>query len=407
MWILKKKFTYLIVCFVFFQNILFVCLLGSIYFIDSSNILTEKFSRITNDVSYKNDVWDITKYNTDPALLGSFPLYFFTSDGYILDRRSPIHGFLDLSDMRLLLQYERPQTITAITGQKRRVYAQAIRNNNEILGVIAVSYFAPLESQLEEIDAKLHKTTEELKKQVIIHKNTLDIKKVDERNVPYDVAFTIIDAYNTILKKTTNTNNFKRIPNFIDPSYLKPYITSPTIRLVKDNQNQRWYLLRSTPFYAQGKNRGVVILGTDIDHFLHIVIKAAILQSSISLILSLLVIFIVYTKSSMPKQKLVSMSVRFDEKNSILTIGEKNLTIPYATNQYYLLQALFAKPTKRWETDELLQRFGEEIDIKNSRKIYDAMIKINNKTKPYLEKKLILMQHKTYKLHPDISLSNF
>ena len=48
-------------------------------------------------------------------------------------------------------------------------------------------------------------------------------------------------------------------------------------------------------------------------------------------------------------------SIRFDHDKSHLIIDDQTLSISYASNQFYLLDALFSNPKKRWENDELLE----------------------------------------------------
>jgi hypothetical protein len=72
--------------------------------------------------------------------------------------------------------------------------------------------------------------------------------------------------------------------------------------------------------------------------------------------------------------------------------------IAFATNQYYLCEALFAFPKKRWETDELLDRFGSDVENKNSRTLYDTVLALNRK---FLWR-LISYKDKTYQLNPEL-----
>ena len=91
----------------------------------------------------------------------------------------------------------------------------------------------------------------------------------------------------------------------------------------------------------------------------------------------------------------------FNEKTSILSINDSEIPIPYASNQYYLTQAVLSRPKKRWEVDELLERLGEDPRQNSWRKIYDAMNQVNKKAYPVLGKKLILLEEKTYRLNSE------
>lgn len=99
-----------------------------------------------------------------------------------------------------------------------------------------------------------------------------------------------------------------------------------------------------------------------------------------------------------PSQIIVS----FDDKKPAIIINEKEVKIPYGTNQYNLCKAVFGKTKKRWENDELLDKFGANIEeIKVKRQPYDAMLAINKKVKQESGiDNLILCESKTFRLNP-------
>jgi hypothetical protein len=88
-------------------------------------------------------------------------------------------------------------------------------------------------------------------------------------------------------------------------------------------------------------------------------------------------------------EKPVDMTIRFDEKTGIISMGRKNCEIPINTNQYFLCKAVFAVP------------FGtliKEIDIldlmdwaKDSRdSVYDSMRAVNKRIEQDLGIKKLL-----------------
>lgn len=94
--------------------------------------------------------------------------------------------------------------------------------------------------------------------------------------------------------------------------------------------------------------------------------------------------------------------VCFDKEKSELKIDGKPTPIPYSSNQYYLCEALFGNPKKRWENDELLEKFGVNTDLSNAkikRQPYDAMIAINKKI-ARLSPDLIQYKNKTFQINP-------
>ncbi|HVZ12413.1 MAG TPA: hypothetical protein VG965_05265 [Patescibacteria group bacterium] len=383
-----------------------ILIIGVISFNQIENSLNKKINSIKEDVNFNNNEWNLTKYNTDPQLLGSFPLYFITTDGFILDRRSPIHGFLDISDFNFLAKFQRTQSFSTITGQTRRVYSKLILYKDKPIGIVAVSYFNPQSSQLETIDAKLRTAMQLIYKKIKINDGEIKTGDLDERSIPYDIAFTIIDKYNTVIKKTTNTNSFKRIPSYIDPSYVKPFLKNNEIRIVQDQQTYAYFLLKLSQFDDRDHAAiGIVIVGESLTSSLKLIRDFIVYSVPVTILLYVCLAFLEKRNSKSKdnqNEKHTTASIIFDEKKSILFIDEKKFIIPYATNQFYLLQALFHKPLKRWETDELLERFGEDTNSGSKRKVYDAMIKINKKVYPVLSVKLIINQNKTYQLNSEI-----
>ena len=369
--------------------------------------LTTKINQVREDINYSNQQWDITSYNTDPILLGEYPLYFITTDGFVLDRRSPIHGFLDISDYKKLLVYQHIQTVKTIANQTRRVYAQPILYNNATIGVIAVSYFNPHAEILPSIDSKLMSTLKMISSEIKISKGTIDVSAVDQRKLPYNVSFTIVDKYNTILKKTTNVNNTEKLVNFIDTSYVKAQLTAPVERIIQDSQNREIFLIQTAVLKdKQGMPLGVIIVGQTISPLISLLLQYVFWQGIVGLIIVIITFFIVMSRKKEVQEEIVKNQslphIAFNETTGILSVDTQEITIPYATNQFYLLQALFHKPSKRWETDELLKKFGVDDGYTNARKVYDAMVKINNKVQRFTPHKLVLNQNKTYQLNTSL-----
>lgn len=400
-YITKKKIAlFTAVAFIF---IVLTCLLiSSLQIIQIKEQIKQKINFIQKDVKIKDGSWDLSFYNRDSQLVGNYPLYFFTSEGFVLDRRSPIPGYLDTSDFRRLLLYKKTQTVITITNQTRRIASLPIMQNGKPVAVIAVSYFDPQKEGLSEIDKKLAKNLVYLHSKIKIVKGEIAIQNFEEKDIDYDVSFVIVDSYNSILRKTNNINSIKRIPIFIDPSYLKSLIKHERIHIVYDSFKREYVLLLSRPLLNEHKTPiGVIIVGQSLSPILSLM-QWFILGESILLILfSLAVTHIFFRRNSVDKP-IKTNEIIFNEKKGLLIIGAKEIEIPYATNQYYLVQSLFTYPKKRFETDELLKRFGEDIEENNWRKVYDTMIKVNKKVLHVFPKKLILNQNKTYQLNPTI-----
>jgi len=395
-----KKIIFLLLIF-FLQFITNIFIVGNIYLDQVRSRIESRISFVKQDVRFRNENWDLSRYNADPNLLEKFPLYLIALDGNIIDRRNPIHGFLDQSDFNFLLQFNSFQTLTSANGTKRRVHARPLLDNNKTIGVVAVSFFNPQNIQISEIDAKLEKTLDELFKNIQVKNGLISVERVDERDIPYNVSFTIVDRYNIVLKKTTNVNSFNRIPTSLDSSYLRSLVNNNQFQLIRDIQTHEFFLVKTS--HIKDKNSsisGVLVVGQSLTQYIILFGKNIFLSSFLLIITSFFVFWwIGFSGEFTFFLKRKTYKISFDEKNSTLIIGNEKISIPYSTNQFYMLQALFRKPEKRWETDELLERFGEEGKQKNSRKIYDTMVKLNLKIRNFTPEKFIINEHKTYKLN--------
>lgn len=371
--------------------------------------LDQKIQQVKASVQFENDVWDLSLYNNDSQLLGAYPLYFITLDGFVLDRRSLIRGFLDTSDFKRLLSYTSPQTIKSVTGLSRRIYVKPVTYQDKPIAVVTLSYFDPSNELLDQIDIKLINTADDILSKISFDQDVINTSKLDTRKIPSNISFNIVDRYNSILIKSTNVNSIDRIPNFIDPSYVKNIISSQSKRIVRDNQTKELFFIKSSPFLKNSNPEAVLVIGQSIKPIFSVLKQYSIFEGVVVLFIICLTIyllvFIKTSKNNSLAKNNILKQVTFNEKKGILTVCEMDIKIPYATNQFYLLQMLFSNPSKRWETDELLDRFGENQTAENSRKVYDAMISVNKKVTQVILLKLILNQNKTYLLNQEFLIS--
>lgn len=372
--------------------------------------LNFRISRIEEDIKYNNGDWNISAYNLDPELLSTDPQYILTNDGFVLDRRSTIRGFLDSSDYKRLLDYTTAQNVKSSTGQVRRVYSRAILNSNEEpIGVVAVSYFDPQTSLTPTIDKQLNKDMNLILSEIKVKNSNIDVSNVKERNLSYNVSYIIVDKFNTVLDKTTNVNNIGRIPNFIDPSYVKHQLLENKFQYIQDQDTKEHFIVQTTPLLDSSKKNvlGVIVVAESSENLYNLINYFLLSYGILSLVLIIggfYMGFVVLSKESMSASISREISkIWFDEKQCMLYIDKNQIEIPYSTNQYYLLRALFSNPSKRWETDEILDEFGE-LQVINTRKVYDAMVNINKRVTGYIQDKLIINQNKTYQLNQNLPI---
>lgn len=365
--------------------------------------LNQKSERILTNVRYTDEKWDLTLYNADPQLLSTEPLYFIAIDGFVLDRRSPIRGFLDTSDFKRLLAFTEPQHFRSISGQLRRLYTKPLIDQGNPVAAVTVSYFEPTDEKLDQIDHSLRSIADNILANISYINGTIDTTRLDVREIPYDYSFAIVDSYNSIVLKTANVSSVDRIPNFIDPSYIKAIKDGPSTRIIRDDQTKELFLIKTARYQKVSELVAIVAIGQSIEPILATLKQYFIFEGIFSIVTVLIVIFILCrTKKTSLNPSSLPHEINFSATSGILMVDEISIRIPYATNQFYLLQKLFSNPSKRYETDQLLIQIGEFSASEKSRKIYDAMISVNKKVSKVIPIKLIMNQNKTYQLNHEI-----
>lgn len=399
----------LIFSIIFFVIQLFagIVIIYEISMVQTGRYVQQTAKRVKEDIIYNNGKWDTSAYNADPQLPGTYPLYILTTDGFVIERWKPLHGFLDLSDFNHLLTYQSPQTIHTITNQDWRIYSLPIQEGHATIGVITVSYFNPQTPLLDVTDQKIKMNAAYIAAHIIIQHGKIDTANLDTRKIPYDVAFQIVDQFNRILAKNNNNNSIDRIPNFIDASYVANALQTTGTLQVTDSQTQERFLLVSVPILdSHTLPVGVIVVGKSVSYIQGLLVSYLLWESIVGMIsigITMIIIKRIQKKDKYNVHKITSVkTITFNKIESVITINTVKIPIPYATNQYSLCAALFAAPKKRWEVDELLERFGENQEKGSWRKVYDAMIMINKKVRDIVDLKLIFIKNKTYSINPEL-----
>lgn len=400
------KYSAFFVIIFLLQTVLSYIFIYQILLNQTKSSLESLSERIKHDISFNNDKWNMDLYNDDPytpnpngASGFSQPLYIITKQGLIIERNQPIHGLFDTSDYKHLLNFLSPQTITSDTQERWRVSSRTINAKGRTLGVIFVAYYNPISSQEDLIDNKLQENLNRIASQINIQDEVMDTSKIDIRNIRYDVSFEVVNTFNKVL-----VNN-GRIPSFIDPSYVDAELRNNNLRTVTDIKTNTQYLVFSQPLIDQENTiQGIVTVARPIDlinqtlntFMLYSMLTLLFLTGPIGFILLKNILMDLKKNQKEFSQEMISLlHLSFNRQESIITHDKKKTKIPYSSNQYYLCDAIFTQPKKRWEQDELLERFGET-NITEWRKVYDAMIALNKK----LGFKLVIYENRTYRLNP-------
>lgn len=366
--------------------------------------------RIQKDLQFNGNTWDTSRYNSDPLTPypnGSSgflnPLYIITKEGFIIERSSPIHGLLDASDFKHLIQFQTPQTIDTITNEKWRVLSKPIESNGTTLGVVVVSYYNPSEGGTSLIDRKMRENIGFITSQLYVKNNKISTNKLDIRNIHYEFSFEVVDIYNNVL-----INN-GRVPTFIDTSYFAQEVEAHPHRLVYDTKTGAQYVVVSSVIKNnKSEAQGLIVAGEPVQSLFLLLqnyVLFAIILSSICIIPLLVYVAHIFRIDivSLLADKLARnditqiRNISFNKKGSYLEINGRKYEIPYASNQYYICEAVFSAPQKKWEHDELLEKLGDHIDEDmNSRKVYDAVLAINKKS----GYKIIEYKNKVFMVNP-------
>ncbi len=363
------------------------------------------------DILYKNGTWDTSRYDSDPEIPGNYRIYVISKDGFVIDRWRPIPGYLDTSDFKQLLTYRSPRSIHTITDQNWRIYSLPINDSRgSVIGLIAVGRYGDREDFRVSSDNELIETARQIRHKITVEGSEIDTEDVNIHDVPFETSFQIVDQYNRIHLKSDNSNTIDRLPNYIDPSYITNQLRTPSLQTVKAAKTGESFLLQSSPIYDNHQIPvGTVIVARTISPYLDLIRNFAVINllAAIIIIPAGYGVLIVNSKKrgGQPIEKLLKLqdikTIKFDKKASEIKINNQKIAVSYSTNQYYMCAALFGSPKKKWETDDLIEKFGMDHGPDSWRKIYDAMVSINKKASSVVDSKLIISNNKTYQINPD------
>ena len=369
--------------------------------------LEETASLVRQDLIVNDGRWDVSLYNSNNSIPNSNPLYIITSEGFVIERSRPIHGLLDLSRYSNINQYLFPTTVETVTNESWRALANPILSGEQPVGVIFATFYKPEEKDLVDIDKALQDVVEKIRASIKVNGDTIDISGIDSRKLPYSISYQIVNRFNKVLYQSNNINSVTRMPAFIDRSYVENQLKTAQFREVRDDITHTKYLTLTTPLLNE-KNLiiGIIVTGVSIE-LIHSIITnfliISLLTGGFILIVFIPVSYILIkkvqkSKSRGIKQKPLQKLITFAKSDCKLTVDGTEIEIPYSSYQYYFCQALFQKPHKKWEADELLEIFGEkDFGSEKWRKVYDTMVALNKKT-THLVDKLFIVRNKRYSL---------
>lgn len=368
--------------------------------------------RVADSIKFDQEKWDISNYILDETTPGAYRLYIFANDGFVVERWRPISGYLNIANFRNLMRYEQPRTVETITNQKWRIYSKPITEGGDHVGVVTVASLNPDGSSLDLLDKTLHENAAKIIEQLQVNDGKIATTNLNPAQISPNITFQVVNKYDRILAKTNSRKSLDSIPDFISTSYVQRSLDTRLAK-ISDNETGEPFLVSSRPIIDQnGQNRGVVIVAGPVAYLNHILAKYILVNVILgaALLISLILAGLLKNKKSGREQQSSQTNrthepineIRFDKKECLLKINGRDIQLTYATNQYYLCVALFSARKKAWETDELIEKFGEPLDNNSWRKVYDAVANVNKKAATAMEQKLVVVNNKTYRLNPDL-----
>jgi hypothetical protein len=357
-------------------------------------------SEIEKKIEYKDGVWDMRQLHSE--FEKHYPLYVFSSYGFVLARHQPVKGYLDISDLRFAGSFTLPQTLVTPYGEKWRMYSLPVKTGHyEVVGTVVTGYRQPEASALAEIDAMLTETAEKIRSEIAVDNGTVDVRGLDVQTVNPKVAFEIVESGNRLCIARGG------LPSYLDTSWVTA-LSRERFDEVNDKETNQRHLLAIQPVYRDSQRPvGVVVTGRPLpwwcsQDFLWLR-WGLILIGVVGLVGSQFDYLRTGRKKITENSLISSPTLTFDPKASRIECQGKEVSIPYASLQYDLCKVLFTKPAKRWEYDELAEKVLSIHDfskVKSARKkLYDAARAINAKAVKVCSCEVITCEAKTVRLN--------
>lgn len=369
--------------------------------------------KISNDFEFKNGKWNTNKYLSDLETPTDIPVYVYTLDGFLIDRQEIINGFLDTSSFEFASSFTSPKTITSPIGESWRVLSSKVTRGEKIVGTTLVAYFEPRDISEQEIDQILFQEIDFLKSKIKVNNGKIDISSIRLNEINPDISLEIVDSFNRNLISKGGP------PAYIDKSYLQDVMQKKDFSTIQDKKTKINYLITDKEIYSDKELKGIVVVGKtlkEITQILNNLIFLSLLSGVGSIVIFLIVtayvyrhdikkLFIVETGKQNTILKEYS-KISFGATSNKIIIDSVEIQIPFETKQQKMCNLFFHHPKKKWETDELVEKLVEEFvegqQEKRRHTVYDCIMALNTKIKPYIGVELISHRAKFYFFNPSL-----
>jgi len=380
---------------------------------DMKQYLKITATSVSKDFEHSEGVWNTNKYLSDTTTPSETPLYIFSLDGFLIDRRNVISGFLDTSNFAYASSFATPKTIVSPIGEHWRVFSYRIQRNDQEKGVILLGYFEPAGRLEKDIDAVLLANAQMVDSQITVTNGVLDATQIVDKDIDHNISFEVIDTFNRSHKSIGGP------PAYIDKSYLQDALKRKDFTVISDARSQKRYLLHVQPILANGETVGLVVVGQGLDQLSQILGNQLLLSFVAGLLsvfaFAVLTVYIYrHDIRKIIEERLAMLTnpqcavvdrIAFDSPGSKIIInGIHSIDIPVGSYQHDICTLLFKNPKKLYDTLDLSDAMGELDEQKNvKRLVYDAVEAVNVKVKKLIGMKLISHADKKYCINPTLA----
>lgn len=407
--IIAKVFGILSLCFLIYLLIDIVYLRQS-YLSTVKENLKVNSSKIITDFKFIDNKWDTSLYVSDETISLDNPLYIFTSQGYLIDRRNPITGYLDTSDLQYALTFQKPQTITTPINEVWRVLSIPVIRDEKTEGAILVAFYFP-EAFSQVTDDKLLTAAKLIDSKLMMKNGLLDATLLKSRDVGFDINYEVIDRYNRALISVGGP------PSAIDPSKIQNILNNQNNVIIDTKSGERFLVYSRQILDSYNEVVGVVSVGKSLKQFDDIIrfqIRISLIIGVIVLALCLFTTYFILGEDikNVVSQKLSAalnprpkeiMSIRFDKERSIIVLdSDTEISIPDGSIQYGLCKLLFETPKKSWQNDELFDKLELSIEEQDWHSIYDAHRELNRRARSVIGMDFIEYSSGKYSINPKL-----
>lgn len=372
---------------------------------------------VSKDFIYRDGAWDTNAYLSDTTTPSEIPLYIFSLDGFLIDRRNVVAGLLDTSNFAYASSFVTPRTIVSPVGEHWRVLSYPIQRNDRGVGAILVGYFEPEGRAEKEIDALLFANAQKIDRQITVLDGVLDGTRVAGKDIDHNISFEVVDTYNR------SHASIGGPPAYIDKSYLQDVLKMNNFTVISDRRTNQRYMLHIQPIMNDRKSVGIVVFGKSLEEVgkvLNTQLQLSGAAGLFSILVFMIISFYLYRHdvASIVQERIMMLSgpavvnidriVFFPKDNKIVINDIHDIAIPFDSYQHDICSMLFKHPKKKFDTFDLSDAIGELDEQKNMKRlVYDAVEAINLKVKKLTGVKLITHREKKYSIDPTLTPNIF